>query len=62
MVYNEDAYNKKATSITIVFLSSDALKPEVKTIYGDAGAFKGYYDTKHEGNVLMIDNVRFVYK
>ena len=62
VVYNEDAYNKKATSITIVFLSSDALKPEVKTIYGDAGAFKGYYDTKHEGNVLMIDNVRFVYK
>lgn len=62
VVYNENAYNKKATSITIVFLSSEALNPEIKTIYGDAGAFKGYYDTKHEGNVLMVDNVRFVYK
>lgn len=63
IVYSVDAYDKKATDITIVFLSSEALNPETNTIYGnDKNPLHGYPDTKHEGNVLIVDDVQFVYK
>lgn len=52
---------KKATHITVVFLSSTAEKPAVAQIWGEAGAFNGYYDSKYIGSVLTVDNVQLVY-
>lgn len=56
------AIKKKATYITIVFLSSNAESPATLAIQGSKKAFNaGYGDSRHIGSVLTVDDVKLVY-
>lgn len=53
--------NLKATHAYIVFVSSNADSPTVTKRYGSVSMFNGYSDTKYQGNVLTVDNIKFNY-
>lgn len=52
---------KKAAKITIVFKSTDSANPQTEALQGDVGAFGGYWDSRHIGSVLTIDDVSLIY-
>lgn len=52
---------KKASYITIVFMSSSSSSPLTKDIQGNKGANGGYEDSRHIGSVFVVDNVELVY-
>lgn len=53
---------KKASYITIVFLSSNAASPATLAIKGNKGAWNaGYGDSRHIGSVLTVDDVNLIY-
>ena len=53
---------KKAAHITIVFLSSSSDSPSTKDVQGSDGAFQGYGDSRHIGNVLTVDDIELIYE
>lgn len=58
----EYTVKKRATYITIVFLSSNAESPETLAIQGNKGAWNaGYGDSRHIGSVLTVDDVKLIY-
>lgn len=54
--------NKKASYITIVFLSSSSDNPATKDVQGSDGAFDGYGDSRHIGSILTVDDVELIYE
>lgn len=54
--------NKKASYITIVFLSSSSDNPATKDVQGSDGAFGGYGDSRHIGSILTVDDVELIYE
>lgn len=52
----------KAASFRIVFLSTDASSPSVKSVQGGVGALGGYADSRHIGSILTIDDVELIYE
>lgn len=53
--------NLKATHAYVVFVSSDSDAPRTKHVQGSKGAFAGYTDARHTGNVLVVDDIEFTY-
>lgn len=54
--------NKKAHSITIVFLSTDSKNPSTMTVQGESGDFSGNLDSRHIGSILTVDDVELIYE
>lgn len=52
---------KKAAWISVIFSSTNSGSPQTKAIGGGQGAFAGYWDSRHIGSVLTIDDVSLVY-
>ncbi|MGL5788069.1 MAG: hypothetical protein ACRCX4_14820, partial [Bacteroidales bacterium] len=52
---------RKAAFIRVEFLSTDAEAPETKGVFGSAGLFSGYGDSRHIGSILTVDDVSLIY-
>lgn len=52
---------RKAAFIRVEFLSTDAESPETKGVFGSAGLFSGYGDSRHIGSILTVDDVSLIY-
>ena len=53
---------KRATKITIVFISSTAESPQTLAIGGSENAWWGYCDSRHIGSILTVDDVKLIYE
>lgn len=53
---------KKATKITIVFISSTAESPQTLAIGGNENGWWGYSDSRHIGSILTVDDVKLIYE
>lgn len=52
---------RKASFIRLEFRSTDAESPETKGVFGSAGLFSGYGDSRHIGSILTVDDVSLIY-
>ena len=59
ILYNK---NKKANKILIVFESTNSQTPSTKDIEGPAWGIVGYWDSRHIGSILTVDDVELIYE
>ena len=59
ILYNK---NKKANKILIVFESTNSQTPSTKDIEGPAWGIFGYWDSRHIGSILTVDDVELIYE
>lgn len=52
---------KKADKIAIVFSSTNSASPATEILQGEQSAIVGYWDSRHIGSVLTIDDVSLIY-